>query len=223
MRPRLVGLLELPDFISLINAGLGLGAIIAVVSGLPDTAARLVLLAVVADGLDGFVARRTTCSEVGVELDSLADVVSFGVAPAVLIYWIARPAGLLLSLVPLVFVLAAIVRLAAYNVEDADTGGFTGAPSTLAGAIVAAFYLAGVHTWVGAEPALFFAALSVALAYLMLVDVRYPELRNRDALAMGAVIVGAVLIPGLFDSALVYFVLLGLLGFLVFAPRAYWN
>lgn len=223
MRPRLVALLEPPDIITLINAALGVGAVIAVAYGDTVNAARLILLAVVADGLDGFVARRTTASEVGVQLDSLADVVSFGVAPAILVHAVARGAGLLVSLVPVVFVLAAIVRLAAYNVRDADSGGFTGAPSTLAGALVAAFYLAGAHRFLGTNQVAFYIALTIVLSYLMLVDVRYPELRNRDAVAMGAVIVGAVIVPGVFDSALVYVVLASLLGFLVFAPRAYWN
>lgn len=223
MRPRLAALLEIPDLISLANAALGLAAVLAVASGLPDTAARLVLLAVVADGLDGFVARRTTSSDLGVELDSLADVVSFGVAPVAIMHAAARPAGPLIASIPAVFLLAALVRLAAYNVDDADTHGFTGAPSTLAGAVVAAFYLADIPSWIDTDPALFFVALSLALAYLMLIDIRYPQLTSRDALAMGAVIVGAVLVPGLFNSALLYFVLIGLLGFLVFAPKAYWN
>ncbi|MDY7082300.1 MAG: CDP-alcohol phosphatidyltransferase family protein, partial [Halobacteria archaeon] len=193
MRPRLLSLLRIPDFVSLLNAGLGFGAVavlIGVGGGIepdPSLAARLVLLAAVADGLDGFVARRVESSEIGVELDSLGDVVSFGVAPAFLVHYVVRETNFLLSFVPVVFVLAAIVRLAAYNVDGCDSSGFTGVPSTLAGSTVAIFHLAGVVP--DAFVVEFYLALTLVLALLMLTDISYPELKARDALVMGAVIV----------------------------------
>ena len=89
MQPRFLGQLGLADAVTVANAAVGFVAA-AVAVGDPTLAARLVLLAAIADGLDGVIARARGGTPVGDYLDSLADVASFGVAPAVLVYGVAR-------------------------------------------------------------------------------------------------------------------------------------
>ncbi|MCC7575337.1 MAG: CDP-alcohol phosphatidyltransferase family protein, partial [Methanomethylovorans sp.] len=77
--------LRLPDMVTLLNALFGFGAIIATQNGMLHLSCILILMAAIADGLDGSLARYMGGSEIGGTLDSLADVISFGVAPALII------------------------------------------------------------------------------------------------------------------------------------------
>ena len=76
--------LKLPDFVTLLNALCGVIAIIIVLDGFTYLAPLLILIAAVADGADGHIARKFSSSEIGGNLDSLADVISFGVAPVII-------------------------------------------------------------------------------------------------------------------------------------------
>jgi CDP-diacylglycerol--serine O-phosphatidyltransferase len=220
MKPRLLDLLEPPDFVSLMNAGFGFIALIAVAYDDFTVAAGMVLVGAIADGLDGIIARRTASGELGVDIDSLSDIVSFGIAPAFLAHYVARETSLLLSLVPIVFVLAALVRLAGYNVRDVDSRGFTGVPSTFAGVFVVVLFLSGVPELVGAE-GLVLVTATVILAYMMLVEIPYPEIRDRHAVGAGGVVALAVIFPLAYDAVLAKILLVVLLGYIVFAPRYY--
>ena len=220
MKPRLLDLLEPPDFVSLMNAGFGFIALIAVAYNDFTVAAGMVLVGAVADGLDGMIARRTASGELGVDIDSLSDIVTFGVAPAFLAHYVARETSLVVSLVPIVYVLAALVRLAAYNVQDADSPGFTGVPSTFAGIFVVVLFLSGIPGLVGAE-GLVLVTATVILAYLMLVEIPYPEVRDRHALGAGAVVALIVLFPSVYDGVLAKLLLVVLVGYIVLAPRYY--
>ena len=88
-------------------------------------AALLIIFALFFDGIDGRVARLTkTQSQIGVQLDSLADVISFGVAPAVLVYhWSLSELGTVGMLIGFVFVAAGAIRLARFNVASTDDDG----------------------------------------------------------------------------------------------------
>lgn len=220
MKPRLLDLLEPPDFVSLMNAGFGFIALIAVAYDDFTIAAGMVLGGAIADGLDGIIARRTASGELGVDIDSLSDIVSFGIAPAFLAHYVARDTSLVLSLVPIVFVLAALVRLAAYNVQDADSVGFTGVPSTFAGIFVVVFFLSGVPEAIGAE-GLVLVTSTVILAYMMLVEIGYPEIRDRHAVGAGGVVALTVLFPLAYGAVLAKILLAVLVGYIVLAPRYY--
>ncbi|MFP4631988.1 MAG: CDP-alcohol phosphatidyltransferase family protein [Halobacteriales archaeon] len=230
MLPGLLRVLRPPDFVSLMNAGVGFISIIAVAYGDFTMAASLLLVAAIADGLDGLVARYTEGGPIGVDIDSLGDAVSFGLAPAFLAHYVARDAelylgshdlGLVVSLVPIFYALAALVRLAAYNVMDADSAGFTGVPSTLAGVTIATVYLTGVADAVGVDAGIVLVGLSVVLAYLMLVQTPYPELDETHSVVMGAVVGLAALFPDALGSLFPYVLLFFLVVFLVGGPRLY--
>lgn len=121
------------DFITLSNAACGMAAIFFCLNYMEEaapayiwTAMILLPVALVFDLLDGFVARwRHKHSALGADLDSLADIVSFGVAPAVLGYALGMN-GAWDALVLIFFVVCGIARLARYNVTAADLSGGTG-------------------------------------------------------------------------------------------------
>ncbi|WP_125152360.1 CDP-diacylglycerol--serine O-phosphatidyltransferase [Clostridium rectalis] len=129
-------------------------------------ASIFIICAALADRYDGRVARfLNVSSEIGKELDSLADLVSFGVAPSILIYnmYSLSEKGLLGYLLLLIFPLAGAYRLARYNVTSFD-GVFTGIPITIAGMILAVFCLTSTYRLANLSVTLI---LVVLLSYLM--------------------------------------------------------
>ncbi|MFB6295937.1 MAG: protein sorting system archaetidylserine synthase [Halobacteriales archaeon] len=232
MRPRFVGRLGPADFVTVSNAVLGFVAVF-VAPGDPRLAARLVLLAAIADGLDGVVARHVRSTPVGTHLDSLADVVSFGVAPALIVSayaieaWTlsgtASPRVVLAVGIPALFVGMVVVRLGLYAVYDADDHHTEGVPSTLAATLLAAAVLAidGPLGGFAFGPLLLVGA--ALLTYLMVTTVTYPDLLPRDAFIMGAVQALAVAFPGAVGRTFPYALLTLAVAYLLLAPRFYWR
>jgi CDP-diacylglycerol--serine O-phosphatidyltransferase len=227
MVPRFVGRLGPADAVTTANAALGFLAVVVAFADLA-LAARLVLLAAIADGLDGVLARRYGGSEAGPYLDSLADVASFGVAPAVVVYaavdaaWPAAVGtlsvrGLATTALPALFVAAAVVRLALYTAYDADDAATEGVQSTLAATIIGAAVLAGVG-----RPVVLL-SVTAAFVYLMLAPVEYPDLLARDALLMGVVHALAVLAPTYAGRSFPFALLTLGLAYLLFSPFFYWR
>ncbi|WP_435068703.1 protein sorting system archaetidylserine synthase [Haloplanus sp. C73] len=225
MQPRFVGRLGLADAVTVGNAMLGfLAAFVATRDA--ALAARIVLLAAVLDGLDGVIARKRGGTLAGPYLDSLADVASFGVAPALLIAsraaetWSlgADPVkyGLAL-LLPAVYVGMAVTRLGLYTAYDSDVSETKGVPSTLAATVLSAGVLAG---FVG--PALL-VALSGLLAALMVTQITYPDLHPQDAIVMGVVQVLAIVLQGRPGEVFAFALLFLSLAYLVLGPRFYWT
>jgi CDP-diacylglycerol--serine O-phosphatidyltransferase len=134
----------LPSLFTIGNILIGFYAVIRGFRGDFQTAALLIFLAGILDGLDGRIARLTrTESDFGREFDSLADVLTFGAAPALLTYlWGLHEWGRIGWLVPLFFLLATAIRLARFNVQSTpqDRRFFVGLPAP-AGAAVLAFLL----------------------------------------------------------------------------------
>jgi CDP-diacylglycerol--serine O-phosphatidyltransferase len=124
------GIYALPSLFTVLNLFFGFWAIIDAVNGHFERAAWLIILAGVLDGLDGRIARMMhATSDFGREYDSLADVVSFGVAPAILIYqWGLQETGRWGWTVAFLFLVAGSIRLARFNVRAqlADRRYFTG-------------------------------------------------------------------------------------------------
>lgn len=139
--PRII----VPSFFTLMNLFCGFLSILMVAEGNLVLGAWLIVLAGLFDALDGFMARLANAtSDFGVELDSISDVVSFGVAPGFLIYTFAfhdlAIVGILLSALP---PLCGAIRLARYNVESkfGDTQYFKGLPIPVQAVMLSAFYL----------------------------------------------------------------------------------
>jgi CDP-diacylglycerol---serine O-phosphatidyltransferase len=151
-------------------------------------AALAVFFAVFFDGFDGRVARLTkTQSEFGTELDSLADVISFGAAPGILVYkWALAPLGLAGLFLSFAFVTCGALRLARFNVlarRPTHHGGgskfFVGLPIPLAGGTIASLVIA--HYSLGAESVqahVSVAVVTAILSFLMVSNVRYRTFKD---------------------------------------------
>ncbi|MFD1599549.1 protein sorting system archaetidylserine synthase [Halobellus rarus] len=231
MKPRFVGRVGLADAVTVSNAALGFVAAVAATVDV-ELAARVLLLAAIADALDGVVARRRGGTEVGPYLDSLADVASFGVAPALLVsmavstsWGLTGGRGLVALAGGALFVAAAVTRLGLYTAYDSDDAETEGVQTTLAATIIGATVLAGFTSPLVLVP------LVYLLAALMLAPITYPDLHAQDALVMGIVQAAAILLAGRMGERLVgaigegfAFGLLFLsLAYLFLGPRFYWR
>jgi CDP-diacylglycerol--serine O-phosphatidyltransferase len=143
---------HIPNLLTLINLLCGTFAILSFAQGKVELAALFIFAAAVFDFLDGFVARLLKAySAIGADLDSLADVVSFGVAPGMILYHMisishGRPIVHLghLDLVPLTALLVpafAALRLAKFNNDPLQTDYFRGLPSPASGLLIASLPL----------------------------------------------------------------------------------
>jgi CDP-diacylglycerol--serine O-phosphatidyltransferase len=163
----------------------GFYVIIASTDGNFVRAAWFILLSAILDGLDGKVARMTgTTSKFGVELDSLADVIAFGVAPGVLMYtWALKPFGKLGWLAAFLYVVCGALRLARFNVQvsTVESRRFIGLPIPAAACIVATcvllFYELG---GTGTIRMISVVLLVFLLAFLMVSNFKYFSLKDPD-------------------------------------------
>ncbi len=161
--------LRIHDIFSFLNSILGLGAILAASNGEAEASAALVILAAIADGADGLVARRIGPGLLGEDLDSLADVISFGVAPAFLAVtnldmgWNGWIFGGL-------YLICGSIRLARFNISQKNDKFFEGFPIPAAGILLVAIILFGVPNIT------IFAILSLSI--LMISTIHYPKIRD---------------------------------------------
>ena len=183
-RPFRRGAAILPSLFTTGNLFLGFWAIVKAFDGQAVEAAPLIGLAIVLDMLDGRIARLTgTTSEFGAALDSLADAISFGVAPALLAYrWALDEVPRLGWLTAFLFALCGVLRLARFNVQkhSTDMRFFVGLPIPAAAgqlAAVIAFAPARVTGWVHG---LFSLLLVAVLALLMVSTLRYRSFKGVD-------------------------------------------
>lgn len=172
----------LPNLFTAASAFLGVISIISSIHGDFEKALIYIILSLLFDGLDGRIARLTnTTSKFGVEFDSLADLVAFGVAPAVLFYTsIGIYYGKFGSLVAAFFVVFGAVRLARFNVTTGtyEPSVFIGLPIPTA-AIVSAIY---TYTYLSydflRDYGLLFVILQAILGILMVSNIRYPSFKK---------------------------------------------
>lgn len=163
-----------PNMVTSGNLLCGTMSLILVLHGRVVPAAWLVFMAVFFDFMDGKLARRLGGgTHFGLEFDSLADVVSFGVAPAVLFYSVyAEPLGVAGALAVSFFALCGALRLARFNVTHVP-GPFQGLPIPAGGLFLASFILAGAHL-----PPWLAALLAFATGTLMVSSVPYSSMKK---------------------------------------------
>lgn len=166
---------SIPNIFTIANLTLGIIAILLVFDGRPEMAALMVLIAMVTDGLDGRLARALNAqSEFGKELDSLSDVVSFGVAPAFIIHVVAfHDIGLIGWIVTTIFPICGALRLARFNVVSGVPGYFIGLPIPVAGGALSTLALFQANV---SQTALLLSVL--LLSYLMVSNVKYPTFKR---------------------------------------------
>jgi CDP-diacylglycerol--serine O-phosphatidyltransferase len=173
----------LPSGLTLANLFCGVFAMVSASRGQFDFAGLLIVLGGVADALDGRVARATgSGSRFGEELDSLVDVITFGLAPAIIMYFAVLNQAGWEWLIVWLYVACAAIRLARFNVEQAGRAKryFHGLPSPAAGMTLATYYWFSqsslyTQTVLGDLPwHVWMRFLMLALAFLMISNVSYP-------------------------------------------------
>ncbi len=179
------GVYLLPSLLTMGNMFCGYASIVYAMRSEFEPAALFIGFGFVLDMLDGRVARLTgATSEFGLQFDSLADVISFGVAPAVLsLEWGLQPLGRVGWAVGFMFVAAAAMRLARFNIQSAAGGDkryFVGMPSPAAAAVPAATVYAfpwGIHDYREALPVL---VMVIVPAVLMVSTIRFRSFKTID-------------------------------------------
>ncbi len=186
-RDRRVIIYILPNLVTTASLCCGFIAILSAIQGKYINGAMLIFLSMIFDGLDGRVARWTkTESEFGVQYDSLADLVAFGVAPALLVHQWSLTFANVVPVVPsrlgamaaFIYVACTALRLARFNVQvgEGDKRYFSGLPSPSAAAIMAGFvWVAQYYGWSGKSGGLLVLSLLITLlcASAMVCDLKY--------------------------------------------------
>lgn len=174
----------LPNLFTAGSIFLGIVSVVSASRGNFEFACWLILVSMILDGLDGRVARLTnTASRFGVEFDSLADIVAFGVAPALLLYFYTGCSyGKYGVVVSAMFVIFGAIRLARFNVGVANTepGSFIGLPIPSAGAIVVLWILIDLKYCILKDSQLGYVFLLIAFVagILMVSHIRYPSFKK---------------------------------------------
>ena len=178
------GIYLLPN---LLTTGALFGGFFAVLSGFSggyEIAAIAIFVAMVFDGLDGRVARMTnTQSDFGVQYDSLSDMVSFGIAPAIVVYgWGMQSLGKVGIAAAFVYASCAALRLARFNVQSSVNSGkfFIGLPSPAAAALIAGFVWSSQSLQPSWLLSCFTALLTAVAGLLMVSNFKYPSFKQID-------------------------------------------
>ena len=190
--------LAIPDVISILNLVFGFLAILMVIGNHLTYASLCILVAVVFDSVDGWVSRKLNRDDkfgFGKNIDSLADVVSFGVAPSVILYslglGISDWAAYLMAIVAALTLTCGMLRLTRYNVisDKINYHGFVGFPIPGTALIIATYYLSGLFNVAVAGILMLFAS------YLMISTIRYPKVDNYYVIGFGALMILLLLLP----------------------------
>lgn len=179
------GIYLLPNLLTTAALFSGFYSIVAAMKGLFDVAAIAVFISMIADTLDGRVARMThTQTAFGAEYDSLSDMAAFGIAPALIIYsWSLAHLGKIGWLAAFLYAAATALRLSRFNTQpqDEDKRYFQGLPCpAAAGVIASAVWLGSEYHIAGHVVAVPVALLTVMMAALMVSTIRYYSFKKFD-------------------------------------------
>ena len=186
------------DIISLLNMSSGFLSILCSINNYFELSAILMIIAIMFDSTDGWVARKTKRNDslgFGKNIDSLSDVVSFGVAPAVFIYTSINttsiPLQLIVILVSLLIVVCGVLRLTRYNViaDHVKTSDFIGFPIPGISFIIATYYLSGLYNSYLAL------ILSIIVSILMISNVKYPKFSNIPLISISCILIILIILP----------------------------
>jgi len=209
-------LLKAPDFVSIINLLFGMAAIFFSLSGAFGIAAACLLISAAADGADGYIARKTSGGPLGEHIDSLVDAVSFGVAPAVLIFCMSE--NIVSTIIVCIYVVCGILRLARYNAFPSKKPEYSGIPITGACVIIAVltifmenFSKAAVEIPYKIE---ILCAVMILLSLLMISTIPYPKVMKKTTF-IALILLFTGTIASVFVTGIYIAVLPGILGILM--------
>ncbi|EAI7262242.1 CDP-diacylglycerol--serine O-phosphatidyltransferase [Campylobacter sp. IFREMER_LSEM_CL2127] len=198
----------LPNLFTAASIFLGIISVIASINQNFDKALIYIILSLICDGLDGRVARATnSTSKFGVEFDSLADLIAFGVAPAMLFYMsIGYEYDRFGSLIAGLFVVFGAIRLARFNVTTGtyEPSVFIGLPIPTAAVVSALWVSAYLYYDFLRDFSLMIVCIQMLLAFLMVSNIRYPSFKKID-LKRANVLKVLILLVILFSMLYLYF------------------
>ena len=198
MNTNIKSFIAISDIISLLNMSSGFLSIINSMNHNLELSAILMIVAIMFDSADGWVARKTNRQDelgFGKNIDSLSDIVSFGVAPAIFIYsCINTTPGIfqtIVILVSLMIVVCGVLRLTRYNVISGKlkTKDFIGFPIPGISFALSTFYLSGLF-----NPYIAL-ILSAVISLLMICNAKYKKLDNIPLIAISAVLIILLILP----------------------------
>ncbi len=173
----------LPNLITSGNLLFGLAGIIFLFQQDFRQASFCILIALILDFLDGFVARLTgSFSEIGKQLDSLADMVTFGALPALMLYFSSGIEGYL-NIICLLPALFSALRLAKFNIDERQSVGFYGLPTPANAMTIASFpfiFSAGAPSFLLTYQGEFYLIYSVAISLLMISEIPMMALKFKN-------------------------------------------
>jgi len=167
----------IPNLFTFCNLSFGMLSILFTLTGNTKTAAIMIIIAAIIDRYDGKIARLVNASSLlGKELDSLADLVSFGAAPAILSWSIfLMNYGILGYIISIIFPIAGAYRLARFNVSKC-TGVFTGVPITIAGSVLALINLTIISSSSNLYSNIIGVIFILLLSYLMVSTFKFKKI-----------------------------------------------
>ena len=178
------GIHILPSLFTTGNVFCGFYAFVAVLNEQFYFAAWAIVAGMIFDGLDGRIARLTkTTSAFGEQYDSLADIITFGMAPAFLAYsWVLKPFGRLGWMAAFLFLLCATLRLARFNVTKPEIRSkhFIGLPSPASAVVIASIVIAFEDLFATRMNPFIMVMVVYALAFLMVSNIKYPAFKQFD-------------------------------------------
>jgi len=186
------------DIISLLKMTSGVLSIISSINHEFRIAAILMIIAIMFDSADGWVARKINRQDklgFGKNIDSLSDIVSFGMAPAIFLYTsINTTPGIfqiVVILVSLFIVICGVLRLTRYNViaGKIDTTDFIGFPIPGISLIMASFYLSGLYNPYVAL------ILGIIISLMMISNIKYPKFDNMPLIAISCILIILLILP----------------------------
>ena len=190
--------IAISDIISLLNMASGFLSVIFSINQEFRIAAIFMMIAIMFDSSDGWVARKTNRQDelgFGKNIDSLSDIVSFGVAPATFLYCCINTTPgifqIIVILVSLFIVICGVLRLTRYNViaGKIDTTDFIGFPIPGISLILASYYLSGLfHPYIGL-------ILAAFVSLLMISNIRYPKFDNIPLIAISCILILLLILP----------------------------
>ncbi|WP_069592975.1 CDP-diacylglycerol--serine O-phosphatidyltransferase [Methanosphaera sp. WGK6] len=196
MESNILKMITIADVASMANAVCGLLAIFAIFMGNSILCAQLLILAVIFDSIDGTLARKFNHNPIntifGENIDSLADVISFGVAPAVILYTLSSSYWIVVPCI--IVLLCGVLRLTRYNTmlveQVGPTKTFVGIPIPVTSFLLSGLLLSSVMN------SLIISVLIIIVSILMISEIPYPKIKDMKLIIICGLLCILCLIPG---------------------------
>ena len=217
LQKSMIKLLSLADCISLINAILGFLSIIMVCIGEIRIAFSLILLAILADGLDGIIARKIRGSKIGEYVDSIADMISFGIAPSIFIYFIYYDIvkvdiyeNIILTVTIIIFLITVIIRLASFHIIK-QRKVFIGMPSPACALVIIILSYFEI-------PLIYLILILLFVSFAMISNIRFPKPDYKIDGIAGILIILTIIMGKNFQAVMPLLLLIAISIYVIIGP-----